>query len=317
MTYNIEDRKLPGEIPGDMIDPNNNGVHIMWLYHNGYRTLAYEEMLYLLENYIKDIVRTCSSNYSSMRSVDYEDMFHEGCEEVMRRMASYDPTRSKPNTYFTKYIQARCYELLGKQYEHISPYYSKIAAKIRKAINECNQNNVSYNENKLAAITGISVHTIHKTLLQMQNSAECSLEDIDISNEAYYQTPESSYIQHEESKIIASAFEYLDETEREILILRVFHTDKDGRQLTYKKISDITGYPVDVIKKTLNRAKLKIARTQQMKESFPNHYYEKKHRIKKKEIQMIPEESADIMEQQVLDTLDHGELSINTAEDPV
>ena len=141
----------------------------------------------------------------------------------------------------------------------------------------------------------------------MQNSAECSLEDIDISNEAYYQTPESSYIQHEESKIIASAFEYLDETEREILILRVFHTDKDGRQLTYKKISDITSYPVDFIKKTLNRAKLKIARTQQMKESFPNHYYEKKHRIKKKKILMIPEESADIMEQQVLDTLEHGE----------
>ena len=81
--------------------------------------------------------------------------------------------------------------------------------------------------------------------------------------------------------------------------------DEDGRQLTYKKIAAITGYPVDEIKKTLNRAKLKITRTHQMKESFSGYYYEKKHRVKKKKIQMLPEESADIMEQQILDTLSH------------
>lgn len=40
-----------------------------------------------------------------------------------------------------------------------------------------------------------------------------------------------------------------------------------------------------------------------MKESFSGYYYEKKHRVKKKKIQMLPEESADIMEQQILDTL--------------
>ena len=43
----------------------------------------------------------------------------------------------------------------------------------------------------------------------------------------------------------------------------------------------------------------------QMKESFSGYYYEKKHRVKKKKIQMLPEESADIMEQQILDTLSH------------
>ena len=75
--------------------------------------------------------------------------------------------------------------------------------------------------------------------------------------------------------------------------------------MTYKKIAAITGYPVDEIKKTLNRAKLKITRTHQMKESFSGYYYEKKHRVKKKKIQMLPEESADIMEQQILDTLSH------------
>ena len=88
MTYNIKARNLPKEIPQDKIDPQNNGVHIMWLYHNGYRTLAYGEMLDLLGNYIKDIVRTCSSNYASVRPGDYEDIYHEGCEEVMIRMAS-------------------------------------------------------------------------------------------------------------------------------------------------------------------------------------------------------------------------------------
>ena len=69
MTYNIEARNLPKEIPQDMIDPKNNGVHIMWLYHNGYRTLAYSEMLDLLENYIQDIVRTCSANYDPARGL--------------------------------------------------------------------------------------------------------------------------------------------------------------------------------------------------------------------------------------------------------
>lgn len=305
MTYNIKARNLPKEIPQDKIDPQNNGVHIMWLYHNGYRTLAYGEMLDLLGNYIKDIVRTCSSNYASVRPVDYEDMYHEGCEEVMIRMASYDPSRSKPNTYFTKYIQARCYELLGHQYEQISPYYSKIAAKIRKAINICSQNNIPYNENKLSAMTGISVHSIHKTLIQTQNSVECSLEDVELSLEASYQSPEAFYLKKEEAQILASTFRYLDDMEREVLRLRVFHVDEDGRQLTYKKIAAITGYPVDEIKKTLNRAKLKITRTHQMKESFSGYYYEKKHRVKKKKIQMLPEESADIMEQQILDTLSH------------
>ena len=232
-------------------------------------------------------------------------MYHEGCEEVMIRMASYDPSRSKPNTYFTKYIQARCYELLGHQYEHISPYYSKIAAKIRKAINICSQNNIPYNENKLSAMTGISVHSIHKTLIQTQNSVECSLEDVELSLEASYQSPEAFYLKKEEAQILASTFRYLDDMEREILRLRVFHVDEDGRQLTYKKIAAITGYPVDEIKKTLNRAKLKITRTHQMKESFSGYYYEKKHRVKKKKIQMLPEESADIMEQQILDTLSH------------
>lgn len=199
----------------------------------------------------------------------------------------------------------RCYELLGHQYEHISPYYSKIAAKIRKAINICSQNNIPYNENKLSAMTGISVHSIHKTLIQTQNSVECSLEDVELSLEASYQSPEAFYLKKEEAQILASTFRYLDDMEREVLRLRVFHVDEDGRQLTYKKIAAITGYPVDEIKKTLNRAKLKITRTHQMKESFSGYYYEKKHRVKKKKLQMLPEESADIMEQQILDTLSH------------
>ena len=152
---------------------------------------------------------------------------------------------------------------------------------------------------------GISVHSIHKTLIQTQNSIECSLEDVELSLEASYQSPEAFYLKKEEAQILASTFRYLDDMEREVLRLRVFHVDEDGRQLTYKKIAAITGYPVDEIKKTLNRAKLKITRTHQMKESFSGYYYEKKHRVKKKKIQMLPEESADIMEQQILDTLSH------------
>ena len=154
-------------------------------------------------------------------------------------------------------------------------------------------------------MTGISVHSIHKTLIQTQNSVECSLEDVELSLEASYQSPEAFYLKKEEAQILASTFRYLDDMEREVLRLRVFHVDEDGRQLTYKKIAAITGYPVDEIKKTLNRAKLKITRTHQMKESFFGYYYEKKHRVKKKKIQMLPEESADIMEQQILDTLSH------------
>lgn len=184
-------------------------------------------------------------------------------------------------------------------------YLPSYRASYEQAINICSQNNIPYNENKLSAMTGISVHSIHKTLIQTQNSVECSLEDVELSLEASYQSPEAFYLKKEEAQILASTFRYLDDMEREVLRLRVFHVDEDGRQLTYKKIAAITGYPVDEIKKTLNRAKLKITRTHQMKESFSGYYYEKKHRVKKKKIQMLPEESADIMEQQILDTLSH------------
>ena len=125
----------------------------------------------------------------------------------------------------------------------------RLPQKIRKAINICSQNNIPYNENKLSAMTGISVHSIHKTLIQTQNSVECSLEDVELSLEASYQSPEAFYLKKEEAQILASTFRYLDDMEREVLRLRVFHVDEDGRQLTYKKIAAITGYPVDEIKK--------------------------------------------------------------------
>ena len=51
-----------------------------------------------------------------------------------------------------------------------------------------------------------------------------------------------------------------------------------------------------------------------MKESFSGYYYEKKHRVKKKKIQMLPEESADIMEQQILDTLSQDNFSNSNLE---
>ena len=84
-------------------------------------------------------------------------------------------------------------------------------------------------------MTGISVHSIHKTLIQTQNSVECSLEDVELSLEASYQSPKYFYLKKEEAQILASTFRYLDDMEREVLRLRVFHVDEDGRQLTYKK----------------------------------------------------------------------------------
>ncbi|MCI6534106.1 MAG: hypothetical protein MSA26_12155 [Lachnospiraceae bacterium] len=85
-------------------------------------------------------------------------------------------------------------------------------------------------------MTGISVHSIHKTLIQTQNSAECSLEDVELSLEASYQSPEAFYLKKEEAQILASTFRYLDDMECEVLRLRVFHVDEDGRQLTYKRL---------------------------------------------------------------------------------
>ena len=302
MKYDINERNFPVQIPNSEIHTDNMGYHIMWLFNNGYKEAAFQEMLDLLDNYIKEVVRSCASNYPVTFS-DYEDLYHEACEVVMIQMQYYDPSITKPNTYFTQYIKARCYDFLRKRYEHTTPYYSKVAAKIRKAIQECKQKNVDYNENKLASITGLSVQTINKALAKMQNAIECSLEDMDFSDCPYMDTPESRILKNEETRILIDTLDYLDDMEKEILFLKAFHAGKNDHSITYKEISNITGYPVDIVKKTLNRAKLKLSRSQELKESFPSRYYDKRNHIRKKNIIIIPEESAEIIEQQLIDSL--------------
>lgn len=89
----------------------------------------------------------------------------------------------------------------------------------------------------------------------------------------YMDTPESRILKNEETRILIDTLDYLDDMEKEILFLKAFHAGKNDHSITYKEISNITGYPVDIVKKTLNRAKLKLSRSQELKESFPSRYY--------------------------------------------
>lgn len=312
--YNIEERNLPSEIP--FIDPDNMGIHIMWMYHNGYREKAIEEMIVLLKNYVKKLINSYTVNYS-VTPADLEDLEQEAFYEIMYRMDSYDPFKGKPTTFFEPYIKSAVFAFLGVQFDHMSTYYSKIAAKIRKAINECNQNNLSYNENKIAAMTGYSIKTITTTMNQMKYSVSKSLDELDLSDETYLLTPEKICIRNEESKVMAESLECLDQMEKSILLIKVYSVNENGKSYTYKQIAEKTGYPIDVVKKTLNRAKLKVARAQGVKETFASHYFDNKHGIQKKKVNIIPEEEAELVALHIIESLEileNMEESLNNKE---
>lgn len=299
--YRIEDRNLPPEVLPH-IDQRNMGVHIMWMYHNGYKQRAILEMKDLLENYIKELVGIYSEPYD-ISEYDFEDLQQDALIEMMKRMEKYEPSKGMPTTYFKPYIRDKCYENLRNNKEHISGYYSKRAAQIRKAIAECEQKHIPYNDNKLAIMTGLSVHTIRQTMMQVKYCTDISLEELENTEASYMQTPEKIVMKKEESKIITSALDSLNEKERKILMMKVFDNEKNGNPITYKTIAEHMGESIDDVKKILNQAKLKLSQVPEMRQMFSSLYYDKKHKIKKKDVVFIPEDSACITARQVMESI--------------
>lgn len=148
---------------------------------------------------------------------EFDDLCQAGYLAICTAIDTYDPTRTRPTTYFRSYIVGNMQKLcFGEQ----SQYYCTIQKKINDA---CNKFNAALDPNdpnfiqdfslvpdqKLANITGLPISTIKEVKRQkMQTVASLTAVGEDIADE-YNDTPENMLIKRERDREMAEALEEL------------------------------------------------------------------------------------------------------------
>lgn len=239
---------------------------IMENYHRGDESLrkkAQEEMLGVLDSYLIYII---STQYAAYMKDYMEELMAHGYMGILLGMKTYDPSKGKPTTWFTRYIKHEIQVYINTQITHTTQYYHAITKKILSCINRKKKYNISYTVEDISGETGISPRTIEKCLRNKQNVLPAYVMEQVQNKLPEYEDPEL-YIERRSEKEAIDALIYgeivnypvpsiLTAKEQKIIILR-FGFDGNGMR-NYTQIANITGLSKYIIIKILKTALEKI-----------------------------------------------------------
>lgn len=234
------------------------------------RNLIYEKMKPQLDKLISYIGYKYFASYMS-NPMEKEELFEAGHLGIMTVIQSYDPELSAPSSFFFRPILHEMGTHVNKFVHSSTRYNAEMRKKIQLATEKLESRGFKNPTIRHLAIElGVRTSTIRRSLNSIQNSqkqsyddlycnsetnydnAECAdLDNLDAVDVSDYGNPFANVIKNEKIENVRKALERLTPTQQ---ICVRYRYGFEGEEMGYADISEATGIPVDVVKKSLARA---------------------------------------------------------------
>lgn len=220
----------------------------------------------------------------------YADVFQEMYLKFAEVLMDYDPTRTTPTTYFKPYFREVTSKYLRDYSQHLTQNQATNVAKVRKAIRELEQLNVTPDVSMISKRSGLSLKVTDKTLKTMYNSTYADIDSV-IDMSSKLPTPEEALLNLEkETEVVSAIKEILTPKEIEYFFHYAGVDDEltfDGstpdesytppatsayKTLTYKQFSEDYGIPIHEAKSIISRIISKLSNSKVLQKYNPNSF---------------------------------------------
>ena len=245
-------------------------IQIMKDYRSGSRykeEAACEKALISLEGLIRHIIKTKYAKHSNQY---YDDLLQQGRLGICKGMPSYDPTQSKPATFFYYYILHEMQEFINTMVNKTTSHYDASVRKIKKIIDRYTREGREYTAVDIAIDTELPLQTVEQSL-QLINSSETSIEGMPNSIGSLEnilpsaeKSPEQLYIEEENLHVLDQAIhDYLDA--QETRVIELIYGIHGQQRMPNKMISKELDMPSDRIRRIQSTALSKLRHCKELK----------------------------------------------------
>ena len=204
-----------------------------------------------------------------------EDLKNEGVVGILKGMDSYDPNKSCATTFFYLYILHEMTEFVNRYVNKTTSHYSENIVRIKRVLNKYEQQGRSINVVEISQETGISPETIIQSIKVMHaaNEVHYDADYLEGKLTTYGDSPETICMHGEDNKLIYEVMKkILTEEEMNVLVMKY---GLDGSEpMSYKKIFETTGIPIDRLRKLFNSAIRKLRTNRSLAKNFKNNLRE-------------------------------------------
>lgn len=258
------------DIPEDRADEFHAAIKE---YNNGKRLVA-EAKEDLVANLEKFILWMINNKFKTFLKYT-EDLKNEGVVGILKGIDSYDPDKSCPTTFFYLYILHEMTEFINRYINKTTSHYSENIVKIKKVLNKFQQEGRTINVVEIAQETGISPETIIQSIKVMHASNEVHYDADYLEGKmtTYGESPEALCMQGEDNRLVYEVMKkILTDEEINVLVMKYGLDGSDG--MSYKKMFETTGIPIDRLRKTYNSAIRKLRNNKTLSKNFRNNLRE-------------------------------------------
>lgn len=219
----------------------------------------------------------------------YADVFQDLYMKFQEVLMLYDPTRTTPTTYFKPYFREVTSKYLRDYSQHLTQNQATNVAKVRKAIRDLEQMNISPDVSMISRRSGLSLKVTDKTLNTMYNSTYADIDSVlDMSSKL--PTPEEALLDSEkETEVITAIKSILTPKEVEYFYHYAGVDDEltfDGstpvskeppavsayKVLTYKQFAEDYGIPIHEAKSIISGIIAKLSNSRVLQKYNPNSF---------------------------------------------
>lgn len=240
-----------------------------------------------LENLIKSHIKFYKFTYGQ---TEYEDLIASGNVAIMEKIASYDPRRSMPSSFFGPKID-ELLRICNRSGSPLSNHYIAMGKTLKDAAKKAGYSSLFDPEvtpELLQILTGISLRTIVNTLDQINIKIDSIDDDNFVEPTEYTQTPEQICVRDENRKFLNEALNSLTEYERFIFMKACVEVERDKKgiekHMSIRRLCSILSEPDAMehfhlpkkpdnnsVAKDIELARRKLAHYAGMKERFSYH----------------------------------------------
>lgn len=188
-----------------------------------------------------------------------EDLYMQAVLGCLKAIPGYSPEKGAMTTWFLRFILHELQDYVDTNINKTSTYYASMCKTVLRCINRFEDKGIAWDDRTIATESGLSLHTVKRTLEIIRNSNEMHYENFDALEKEMNETflsPEEIYAINEEKKVIEEAVSCLTNEEKTIVTLTY------GLGLPNpcdnKEIERITGLPKETIRRIRGRADIKL-----------------------------------------------------------
>ena len=248
---------------------------------------AKTDMTSYMDKYILDVINKKFGTYTK----HFADLRQEGMIGVLKSMDKYDPTISRPSTFFRIYIIHEMTEYINRVVNKTSPHYSENIVKIKRLLskNEYMGRVVSCIE--ISQETGVSPETVVQAVKIYNAANEVHIDAAGLEGKMadYGETPEDKYLKKESNELLYNEMEKTLSKEEYLVVAMRHGLGGYDDVMSYADIFDTTGIPVEKVKKYYSSAIRKLKNNKTLEKSFKNYLKEEKV-LNKGKVGVVPEQ---------------------------